>query len=279
MKSFLCESPLEIRVTVYFSRSFIIMTTCGNEFSIKKYVKSIYNITPHSITSREYMTTIHDIYNISTSGEEEAAYFTFCLFSYFINKRKSIFPDAKDAEWINGCIDWNSQYECCDLSEEERERRQALADFVANSYFTFGEDLTYSVCLIAFCLRRDLRLAVDYVRHQAEKLNVGKILFQSNATDNECTDETLQSLRRDNIYIYETKEGEKVFMQVWAGSLWQDDYNRYTDNNIKEFEQDFRGYYQVDWFVDYFVNLDVVRVKNLCNNEVLQYFPEELLVK
>lgn len=255
--------------------------TSGIEFSIKKYVRSINNISPTPISSREYMSTIHDIYNISGagSGEEEASYFTFCLFSYFINKRKSIFPDAEEAEWIDGCIDWNSQYECCDLSEEERENRKALANFVANAYFTFGEDQTYSVCLMALCLRRDLRLAVDYIRHQAEKLNVGKILFQSEATDNEYTDETLRPLKKDNIYIYETKDGERVFMQIWAGSLWQDNYNKYADDNVKDFERDFEGIYLVDWFVDYFVNLDVVRVKDMCSGEVLKYFPEELLVK
>ena len=68
-------------------------------------------------------------------------------------------------------------------------------------------------------------------------------------------------------------------MQIWAGSLWQDDYNRYTDDNIKEFEQNYKGIYPVDWYVDYFVNLDVVRVKDMCSGEVLKYFPEELLVK
>ena len=251
------------------------------EYSMRKYVGSILNISPHPISPREYMTTIHDLYNISgaRNGEEEAAYFTFCLFSFFINKMKSIFPESEHAEWIDGCIDWNSQYECRDLSDEEGERREILAKFVGNAYFRFGEDDTYCVYLMALCLRKDLRLAVDYVRHQAEKLNVGKILFQSKATDNEYIDETLRTLRRNNLYIYETKEGEKVFMQIWAGSLWQDDYDRYADRNVEELERDFVGSYLVDWFVDYFVNLDVVRVKRMGSDEVLKYFPEELLAK
>ena len=235
-----------------------------------------------TISPVEYMNTVNEIYNISgvNTADEEAAVFTLSLFNYFLNGCKNIYLRSKednDEEMMDRAINRVLDYDGGDLSDEERKFRSSIAKHVGLAYLReYYDDATFCAIMIAFIIRHDLHKVVDFIRHQAEKLSISRILYQTHAFSNAFIDEEL-TRSRSELYYYETKGQQKVLMEVWAGSLFKDDYNRYINGDIKNLKSTFAGRFPVDWFVVYFPNLNVIRVSRNGDDAILKQLPDELL--
>jgi len=226
------------------------------------------------ISAEEYMKRIRDIYSISV--EEKAEVFTEALFSYFINGDADVYSPSEKMNYINQLINNVSFYDCRELSAMERFNRQTLARYIANAYARSPDiDWTFCTVLIAFVLRNDLKDVVNFVENQAKKLNVKKIMFQTFSNRNSIQSEWL-SKRKATTFYYETKKSQKCLMEIWNGTTFYDKYNDYADYDIKFIEETYDDSLEIDYFIIYFVNLDVIRVKRRCDGQIFTNLPEEL---
>lgn len=228
-------------------------------------------------TAHEYMNDMKYLYNVSGDCEEHAQDFIHALFSYFMNGEKDVYPTSSKIDYINQVIESISFYDCRELNESELEKRQNLARYVANySAYVGLVDYTWCCYLIAFILRNDLTNPTNFIKHQAEKLNVKNILFQSGAISNKLENNQLLKYKQ-TIYYYETTNSRKCLLEIWGGTTFYDEYDKTANYDISVLGKHFPFNVPVDYYIDYFVNLDMVRVRKASTDEVIDCFPKELL--